>query len=227
MRKRAFTLIELLVVIAIIAILAAILFPVFAKAREKARQSACSSNVKQLALGVLQYSQDYDGWTPPRYYRLDPAAAGGPNIWDNLVQPYVKNTQISHCPSEPAMYYGYNVDYLNFYNSALIQKHAETVVLCDVKQSYSATGGLTYPRLVRRPSTVAGTPGASTIGPPVPANDEDRAPVPGDPNSEWNRARGIHNAGANVGWLDGHVKWLKTGNFYYGQTPADLFFDRN
>ena len=58
--RRAFTLIELLVVIAIIAILAAILFPVFAKAREKARQSSCLSNTKQLALGMLQYTQDYD-----------------------------------------------------------------------------------------------------------------------------------------------------------------------
>ena len=60
MTKRGFTLIELLVVIAIIAILAAILFPVFAKAREKARQSSCQSNIKQITLGVLQYSSDYD-----------------------------------------------------------------------------------------------------------------------------------------------------------------------
>jgi prepilin-type N-terminal cleavage/methylation domain-containing protein len=63
-RKKGFTLIELLVVIAIIAILAAILFPVFARAREKARQSACLSNVKQLGLGIMQYVQDYDGMYP-------------------------------------------------------------------------------------------------------------------------------------------------------------------
>ncbi|MCZ7600035.1 MAG: hypothetical protein M5U09_23025 [Gammaproteobacteria bacterium] len=56
----------------------------------------------------------------------------------------------------------------------------------------------------------------------MPTNDEDAAPVAGDLDSEWNRARGIHNAGCNVGWLDGHVEWMKTGNFYCGQTPADL-----
>ena len=61
MHRRGFTLIELLVVIAIIAILAAILFPVFAKAREKARQASCSSNLKQIALAALQYATDYDG----------------------------------------------------------------------------------------------------------------------------------------------------------------------
>ncbi len=64
------------------------------------------------------------------------------------------------------------------------------------------------------------------MGPAVPVNDEDDAPVAGDPDSEWHRARGIHNGGANVGWLDGHMKWMKTMNFYYGQQPADKYFDR-
>ena len=82
--KRGFTLIELLVVIAIIAILAAILFPVFAQAREKARQSACISNLKQISLAVLQYTQDYDETYPP--------SEDGTNApWHNFVQPYIKN----------------------------------------------------------------------------------------------------------------------------------------
>ena len=95
MRKRAFTLIELLVVIAIIAILAAILFPVFAKAREKARQSSCQSNMKQLALGVLQYCQDYDEKYPPRHN------GGEQWSWRATIQPYVKSLDLLKCPSNP------------------------------------------------------------------------------------------------------------------------------
>ncbi len=219
---RAFTLIELLVVIAIIAILAAILFPVFAKAREKARQSSCGSNVKQLALGCMQYAQDYDEVMPPRYYRTNIAVPGGPNIWDHLVQPYTKNMQVVYCPSEKAMCYGYNVDYLEWKPMAQIVSPAETVTLCDVKLSYGNDGTAYYPRLVRKPSTVGA--GAAPV---VPTNDEDAQPVTGDPNLEWARARGIHNRGANVGWVDGHMKWQTTTNFYYGQSPADKYFDLN
>jgi len=113
----------LLVVIAIIAILAAILFPVFAQARESARQSSCLSNTKQVGLGILQYVQDYDEKFPIWCYYIN----GDPNIWsgmfgntapyggadkpwgpwknrhvgwDKAVQPYIKNTQIFHCPSQ-------------------------------------------------------------------------------------------------------------------------------
>ena len=98
-RGRGFTLIELLVVIAIIAILAAILFPVFAKAREKARQSSCSSNVKQLALGASMYSQDYDSLYVPKC--LDRSGSDMSRYWYYLVQPYVKNEQLLRCPSKP------------------------------------------------------------------------------------------------------------------------------
>jgi prepilin-type N-terminal cleavage/methylation domain-containing protein len=96
--KRGFTLIELLVVIAIIAILAAILFPVFARAREKARQSSCQSNLKQLSLGVLMYMQDYDGRSPFGWttYEGNTALA---YRWRDAIQPYIKNTQILVCPS--------------------------------------------------------------------------------------------------------------------------------
>ena len=106
MQKRAFTLIELLVVIAIIAILAAILFPVFAQAREKARQTSCLSNQKQLGLGVMQYVQDYDETYPMAYYYKNNTAttnggsAGGYVTWTVLLQPYVKNAQLFVCPSD-------------------------------------------------------------------------------------------------------------------------------
>lgn len=88
-KRRAFTLIELLVVIAIIAILAAILFPVFAQAREKARQTSCLSNMKQIALGVMMYSQDYDETFPLGSYILGTMTAAV--TWQDLVEPYVKS----------------------------------------------------------------------------------------------------------------------------------------
>lgn len=87
-RRTAFTLIELLVVIAIIAILAAILFPVFAQARSKARQTTCTSNVKQAALAILMYAQDYDEWFPLGAYNPDPVAPVV--MWYDVVEPYVK-----------------------------------------------------------------------------------------------------------------------------------------
>ncbi len=90
-KTNAFTLIELLVVIAIIAILAAILFPVFAQAREKARQTSCLSNEKQIALGVMQYVQDYDEAFPRLEYQSPPRAVWSPISWDVAIAPYIKN----------------------------------------------------------------------------------------------------------------------------------------
>jgi prepilin-type N-terminal cleavage/methylation domain-containing protein/prepilin-type processing-associated H-X9-DG protein len=114
--RRGFTLIELLVVIAIIAILAAILFPVFAQARAKARQTACLSNTKQIGLGVMMYAQDYDEMLPG--YRFDLPTANQPNPFcpsgptcgtntlrtifiNQVVNPYIKNQDLWKCPSNP------------------------------------------------------------------------------------------------------------------------------
>ena len=108
MKRRGFTLIELLVVIAIIAILAAILFPVFAKAREKARQTSCLSNLKQLALGIQMYAQDYDERFGPMFFYEGGNSAGSLYWWEDMLQPYVKNYQIVRCPSMTPTGYNYH-----------------------------------------------------------------------------------------------------------------------
>jgi prepilin-type N-terminal cleavage/methylation domain-containing protein/prepilin-type processing-associated H-X9-DG protein len=105
-RNRAFTLIELLVVIAIIAILAAILFPVFAQAREKARQSSCQSNLKQWGNAFLMYSQDYDENFPYNYHY--DASRTWLWWWEDDLQPYVKNYQIAVCPSTSPSAWSYS-----------------------------------------------------------------------------------------------------------------------
>jgi prepilin-type N-terminal cleavage/methylation domain-containing protein len=97
MRKRGFTLIELIVVIAIIAILAAILFPVFAQARAKARQTTCVSNLRQIGTGLMMYVQDYDGRYP--IFAFVNCRPGYDAIWTNEVLPYTKNDRIFVCPN--------------------------------------------------------------------------------------------------------------------------------
>src|SRR5688500_18904923 len=114
MRKRGFTLIELLVVIAIIAILAAILFPVFAKAREAARKTSCLNNLKQIGTGMMMYAQDYDENMPAAAFGNYPNGLWGSPLWNDygwtyifpLLDPYTKNSQIYACPSAPVQLVG-------------------------------------------------------------------------------------------------------------------------
>ncbi len=112
MTRRGFTLIELLVVIAIIAILAAILFPVFAQAREKARQTSCLSNMKQIGTASLMYAQDYDervsrNWYGEMGFEATTAPGDTPARykWMDALQPYVKNTPVFTCPSASTLVY--------------------------------------------------------------------------------------------------------------------------
>jgi len=186
--KRGFTLIELLVVIAIIAILAAILFPVFAKAREKARQASCLSNIKQLTLGCMQYIQDYDERTPQRGALC---ATSGP-AWGGLpiqqIFPYVKNSQVYICPSRtpaafcgnasaaskalvPASGYNMSCGLNNGVAVATIQMPAEMFMLGE------CTGGSFW----------------------RPVNDYVGCDC---------GVLKTHNDGINVGFCDGHAKWI-------------------
>jgi prepilin-type N-terminal cleavage/methylation domain-containing protein len=150
-KKSGFTLIELLVVIAIIAILAAILFPVFARAREKARQISCLSNMKQLGLGFAQYTQDNDEKSPNG---INVYAPGG-NGWAGEVYPYVKSVQVYKCPDDPTgnqafVSYAYNSNNtipsysatsgVDSYSIAQYNSPSKTVLLAEVQgNAYGAT----------------------------------------------------------------------------------------
>ena len=220
--RRAFTLIELLVVIAIIAILAAILFPVFARAREKARQASCQSNLKQIDLAMQMYFQDYD---EKHMYVITKCSGAEPgNLLARIPQyvrlePYVKNWQLFACPSAhphredgsiicanwsiphhaindcityglvPATFeqhIGFSEGISNIAGGAklaLFQSPAQTVIIAD------SVGYMTPQRVGWAECCRAGCVDA----------------VKTDNNTR-------HNGGSNLGFLDGHVKWMKSGN---------------
>jgi len=208
--KKAFTLIELLVVIAIIAILAAILFPVFAKAREKARQSACMSNIKQLTNAALMYAQDYDE-TFCKSVNYKPN--GSWLYWFEAIMPYIaggnsaaSTQQILRCPSlksnnntgaATSMYsYGWNIgtvsigtpDGMGYYagtagepwvRMSMVDTPAEVLLIGDISTPSLSVSSTNIAHLMWRSS-----------------NTKEYIPA-------------LHNDGANYGFVDGHVKWMK------------------
>jgi prepilin-type N-terminal cleavage/methylation domain-containing protein/prepilin-type processing-associated H-X9-DG protein len=181
MTRRGFTLIELLVVIAIIAILAAILFPVFARAREKARQSSCLSNVKQIGLAFQQYKQDYDELWPLMWWggaNWEPASAGW---WGGEITPYVKNAQIFRCPSKQDTVCSY------IYNQGLSGRADATLTVPTSTVTIGDSTGNGWWAIDGRTMVLYGNAAC--------------------------RLRASHNDGANLGYCDGHAKWVKAENW--------------
>ncbi len=200
--RRGFTLIELLVVIAIIAILAAILFPVFARAREKARQTSCLSNIKQLDLGVQMYAQDYDEFLPCVQHRTTTWLWG---YWYQVIQPYVKNDQIVRCPSEPASYpgYGWNYPHAGYRLDLNQQVHMAKIG----KPAEMMLFGDSNPGSYRNYLYCA-------IHWPVPPGIRDATNV----------VATRHNEGANFGFADGHAKWMRTSSILADNTASRRFW---
>ena len=213
--QRGFTLIELLVVIAIIAILAAILFPVFAKAREKARTSSCQNNLKQQITAHMQYTQDYDEMLVPVRFG---GAGSASFVWTDCIQPYIKSTQVFVCPSAGNTQVSYTMQYGVWTNGAPlanIPTPAQTPIFVD---AVGAAKGSTVTALtfICKSGTTGWIPELgltiTTFG--TVYADSQRAAIPDAQR---------HTDGANYAFLDGHVKWQKceydarqtgTGNAY-------------
>ena len=231
MKRYGFTLIELLVVIAIIAILAAILFPVFAKAREKARQTSCISNMKQIALSVKMYEQDNDERAP--YGQLgEPGVAAPANTvgWPQMTNAYIKNTEILNCPDDSnKMSISPNLDPL----PVGYMKPVHTTYL----YNYFLGQTTKYPT----PSQVIMlTEGGVQMGTAAPWTTETSAIKPAaflcgadrwngfaasaDPNNpDWAAADSRHTNQADSAFLDGHVKSYSRSKMYPDANPTENF----
>lgn len=205
--SNGFTLIELLVVIAIISILSAILFPVFARARENARRASCLSNTKQIGLALVQYTQDYDEKLPLYRYGYDTSLPYSQRYaWHVALLPYYKDLRMMLCPSAQKIKdcdiaavdmhglsgnYGYNYSYLGggdkLVGLSQIQIPSETVFVTEI--TGAVHGAATY-----APSDWRGTTSISCLGGAVSRKEN---------TATW------HFGGTNTLFTDGHTKWMK------------------
>ena len=238
--RKGFTLIELLVVIAIIAILAAILFPVFAKAREKARQATCQSNMKQIGLAAQMYMADYENVYPPtEYYNGSKWVQAFPE-WFNgtdraaLLDPYIKNMKIWECSSEPYQesYYirlGYHPGtyaYNGYYLGGGISAQSGLMTGKNASESSIASPASTVLGVEFFPNCIACTPPSRAGGSSDCfwlywdfVNTNPATFIDG----VGSYARWRHSAGMDVVFCDGHVKWYKKGDANLNATDDRLW----
>lgn len=239
--RQGFTLIELLVVVAIIAIIAAILFPVFASAREKARQTTCESNLRQIGLATLQYVEDYDEMTFP--YAVGGGQSGEYYYWfgsqdpsgsyhldqHGLLQPYMKNTPIEACPDLPPgastnlglTGYGYAGDNLAPYLTQNCTQQ-QFGICVDQFGNYEDSGA-SIAKFTDTSDTVLLADSAQ-----INATGQIEAdPYLDEPGDDFPTFHGLHQGNGNVLWLDGHVKifrpvFVNSTSAQIGQNIGDI-----
>jgi prepilin-type N-terminal cleavage/methylation domain-containing protein/prepilin-type processing-associated H-X9-DG protein len=220
-KPHGFTLIELLVVIAIIAILAAILFPVFARARENARKASCMNNTKQLALGVYMYIQDYDETLPYIVLYDNAYPSTSYRYWYEMAQPYYKNTGILNCPSGPTP--KYSTTYRTSVDYGRSQNHLPY-------RNFTSAAPIALANM-NRPSDVMMFCDSIRSGAPVTWDNRNyiycalcyEASLP----HLLNNVDGRHMDGANVGFWDGHSKWMKREAILFGPNRSVLWYHTN
>lgn len=213
-KRSGFTLIELLVVIAIIAILAAILFPVFAQAREAARKSSCLSNLRQWGTAGQMYTQDFDGmFTPPYKYQSSSPACSNLDWWDDLLQPYVKNRQIVICPSKK-WNMGCAAARNLWFNGTKPMSYAVNTL-----ESWNVSGWSSASKFgLRVPGTAGGSVNESQIedaSGTIWLVDSDNSELWQEALLDYVPAQTVnyrrHSDGFNAAFVDGHAKFVKAG----------------
>lgn len=235
-KKRGFTLIEILVVVAIIGLLAAILFPVFARVRENGKRTACTSNLKQLALAARMYSQDYtQTYMPIQLADAADVSATNPYGWADAMSPYIKSIQLFQCPSDtrPVCAAGHGLPVDPTINKL---KPSDTTATCGYTdyQMNAEMGEVTREQVKSPTQTILFTEGSGNLSRLT--GNGCRTTAAGSATDAIftspygctvstatgvldNRAGSRHLDGYNFAFADGHVKWFKM--------PADKIYNRN